>query len=645
MTDNTQVKVSARWSSRMPDAAGVLAVAGLVVAAYAAFYGRYAFDDSYVGYANAENLLAGNGMTFDPGVRLLTTSAPLAVPLYASLARLTSLTIVDAAQLLSAVAFAIVSFGSYAVVRRFAMPLGAFLGTAATVTSPFILLLWSHESLLAAAALTISMLFYSYGRASGAALWLGAASLLRAETLVALPFLTIARARSNGMRSAVLFALASMAPFLIWTIFATIHFGTATSTTVASKRAQFLYYDITPYLYGSFDFLWRILASDGSPLLPALLMLATSASWVLIAAARIHRPVSIALVLWCLATTCVYVVLELPFYFWFGLQWAVIAGYAAAVAFPNVPMRPHTTAVPRTLKAAAIVIAVANVQFLASQLALPALKTTYYDWVIMPDIRGNAYRSLGDWIARNTPTGASFTYPEFGQVHYYSGHPLVDYLGIATPGAAEELRTGNAIWTFERYHPAYYIDDRTWWYFSNPTEFDWFREAYSPAAHLHFSGDIHRNDFTIYRLTRPDAIPQPSEIDVDAKVVALPSERSGSYEFAFAPSEDGIDGVDLRLFFRTTCAPVRLAVYDGDRLVGQRSQSVDVAPAVTRLSLFFAPQEGSGGSRYRLQVHTCAPAIIAPPVKLRTGFIVFGKPRGEFGAPAQALTVYRPARL
>ena len=52
-------------------------------------------------------------------------------------------------------------------------------------------------------------------------------------------------------------------------------------------------------------------------------------------------------------------------------------------------------------RAAALLLVALNLTFLAVQVKHPERKTTYYDWVIMPSLQGNAYESLGLWFARH----------------------------------------------------------------------------------------------------------------------------------------------------------------------------------------------------------------------------------------------------
>jgi hypothetical protein len=86
-----------------------------------------------------------------------------------------------------------------------------------------------------------------------------------------------------------------------------------------------------------------------------------------------------------------------------------------------------------------------NIAFLISFAGPAARKFTLHDWIIMPDLRGNAYQSLGRWFARNAAPNDSIAYAEFGKLRYYSGNRIVDYLGLVSPGVAAHLQNDDGI--------------------------------------------------------------------------------------------------------------------------------------------------------------------------------------------------------
>src|SRR4029077_1747391 len=152
------------------------------------FIGEYALDDSFIGYDNAQNLAAGHGFAFNPGDDVLTTSAPLAVLLYAGVELVNHADILSIAQTFAALACLTIGLAGYVLVRKFAAPEGALAASVILLGSPYTLLLWSHESYLCLAMLLVGLLLFEDDRPVAAAVVVGLAALMRPEAVLVLPF-------------------------------------------------------------------------------------------------------------------------------------------------------------------------------------------------------------------------------------------------------------------------------------------------------------------------------------------------------------------------------------------------------------------------------------------------------------------------
>jgi hypothetical protein len=621
--------------TRFGDLPYVVGLALILLAVYGTFFNRYAFDDSYFGYSIAQTLLAGHGFGFNADSRMVSTSAPLAVPIYALAAYLFGSSIIAVAQVGSALALAIVAFGTYALVTAFAARVGAFSAAAILVSSPFTLLLWSHETLLYMAASILGLYYFASGRSTIAAIALGLATLFRGEALLFLPILWIAESYLHGGRTAVRFALTSLAPYAIWAVFATLYFGTFLSETIASKQAQLQYPTISPYLHGLSNFAERMYAFTPTVVwYPALEMLVLIC-WFVATACGFIRPVYRWTMAWIAATTLLYVAIGLPFYFWFCVQIGVLLSATAAVMWPARATTRFRTLAPLG-RAAALLLVALNLTFLAVQVKHPERKTTYYDWVIMPSLQGNAYESLGLWFARHADKDDTIAYNEFGQIHYYSEKHIVDYLGIATPGAAAHLKDGNPIWTFKTYRATWYVHSPTWNYFVDPLEYDWFRSAYGRVADLRYPGDPNRNRLTIYKLRRAGSIPPPDERD-GATVVRSFEPTGSGFAFTFLPTKARMSEIEVRIRRPAGCNVVHATLTASSERIAERRIDLAEAPAVSRVTLAFPPRSDSGV--YRVEVKGCPRLTVAPPDLLRRGFVL-NMPATEHGSWVDALIVY-----
>lgn len=600
----------------------MLALTAALVAAFASFFGRYAFDDSFVGYGYAQSLLGGRGFAFNAGSHVLATSSPLAPFLYAALAVFMRGDVVAAAQLWSALALAVVAFGSYALARRISTPLGALLAALALTGSPFVLLLWSHETLLCAAACIAALVLYARGARASAAIVLGFAVLLRGEAILLLPFLW------RGMRARE--RAYALAPLVLWCAIALPSFGSAFSSTLASKHAQLLYPQITPYLDGLRDYVTRMFAITPSFVWSQLLVVAALACAGCALACGLVDRLYVRVLLWSAATSALYVVLQMPFYFWFCAQIGVAIAAGVAFAFRT----DLTARMPMLLtagRAAAVLLAGLSVAFIVLQDVEPERKARSYDWIVNPRIGANPYFQLGTHMAQAPYRAASIGYPEIGEVHYYSGTPVVDYLGIATPGAVAALRDDEAIQTYQAYSPAAVVLSDNFRYFVDPREYDWFGRAYARGEALQYAGDPHRSRFVVYRLRDAAAVPPPLPRLARTGFERFFYEPDG-IAVSFRPLEDA-RAVALRLTVPQRCTRFTVAL-SGGVATATRAPEHPAAMWFTRVSPM------TRGRAYVLRVRGCREVGPAPRPALREGIIVLGKPPGPPAAAQDALRLY-----
>ncbi|MGH7737337.1 MAG: hypothetical protein ACREMP_05660 [Candidatus Tyrphobacter sp.] len=609
---------------------------------YHAYYGHYAFDDSYFGYSNAQSLLLGHGFSFNGGDHVLSTSAPLAVPLYAISSWIGHASVVNVAQFWSAIAFAVVAFGSYLVLREYCTRFGALIASLALLASPFLLPTWSHETLLYMATVVGGLLLYLRRRYTSAALVLGCAALFRGEALLLLPFLWYAHRRSHGTRAALRLAALSIAPYAVWALGASLYFGSPFSDTIAAKHAQLRYAVIPPYLAGLGMYAVSMYRALFTPFFD-LTLVCLIAAVVACAARRAFASVCA----WVAATTALYVVLGLPCYFWFCTQWAVFT--AAVVALPWMAKSTRVSPLLQAARIASIGLALLNVTFGVVQLQ-PDQRYAARDWAIEPRIAGNAYISLARWFVAGHRHG-SVAFTDLGQLHYYSGLPIVDDLGIVTAGAAKHFADGNAIWTFKRYRPRFYVhtDDliripspiagqparsvANFDYIAAPLEYDWFRDAYRAVGSLHVSDDDpRRSDFTIYELRFPRFVPQADERDDSLRVLRV-ARAGDSIAFAFVPSRSGVTELEARLRARSACDIEMVLRGPGGVRIARRTGY----EGITRVTMQLA--KPLQRARYTWTISSCAALATAPPPLLRKGFVWWvGAP--TWGGPADALVAY-----
>lgn len=93
------------------------------------------------------------------------------------------------------------------------------------------------------------------------------------------------------------------------------------------------------------------------------------------------------------------------------------------------------------------------------------------------------YTRLGQWLKENTDPSATVTYVEIGYLGWFSERTILDPVGLVTPGGLEAVRTGRFEWIFEQYRPDYYVH-RSRQGTGGILAQRWFRERYHEVHRL-----------------------------------------------------------------------------------------------------------------------------------------------------------------
>jgi hypothetical protein len=611
------------------------AISVIVIIAIVGFFGKYAFDDSYIGFANAQNLAMGRGFVFSPGQPGLSTSAPLAVFIYAFFFHYLRWDIVFQSQLLSALSVIAIAIFSYAIAWRLACARVAALVSVTLTASPLVLVLWSHESLPAMALSLAAVYCVLTDRTETGALCLGLAALFRAESLILLPLLAWSLSRRD-LRATGTFIVITFLPYAIWTAYAMITFHTIFTQSLSAREAQFYYAYPWSYLQGLY-LRPQELYSELIELrfIRALFLPIVGLGVVSFLALRRWRTIYTYILIWAALTTAVYLVFGLPFVFWFGLQLPVViaalVGVLAHEPADSTPMR-------FLVRGLAVVIFGLNLIAFTRLIFVPGLKfwstRPPIEMTVEPKIKDNNYYRLALWFRHHAAADASIAYPEIGQLRYYSQRVIVDYIGLGTPGVAQQLRDWNPIWAFERYRPTYYLQQtgaRYWFVYVNPTEYDWFTRAYEPVAHLNFTGPYH-NHYVIWKLTRPSFIPSPETVDKRAPRYLI-QESPTAIAFRVRPTS-ATAAFDIRMTGR--CPQGAIDVTQGSRMLATRRVTVaSVGAERVRIA-----GEVPADQWATVRLEECTNVRLYPPLALRTPFQLYTGGRRNRAPIDDALTIY-----
>lgn len=442
-----------------------LAVALLVGLGLAIALRDHGFDDPYITYRYAENLAAGRGLVYNPGERVLSTTAPLYALLLAPFAAM-GLHLPAVSNTIACLGFGLGGLALYQLGRIWETPaaglaagliLVLFPGMLATIGSEIglflALVLWGFVATaggryhLAAALLALATLVRADGAMALVAAGVFVAATTRANTSGAAKDSPVRRGgarRAAPLRAwgaAALYA-ALLAP---WVIFAWAYFGDPLPATLAAKQRQALLPESPPFLAGllrALGFYWA-----APPYRPLLTLAAVGLAYGLWRRRPWLLPIG-----WGLLMAAAYTALGVSAYFWYFAQ-----PFVALVAALGLGVEA-AVALARRWGALAAGIALAALV----GLALLAVGGSLRGQLGRPDPRLAIYRGAGEWLAANTPPDAAVGMLEVGVIGFYSRRPVVDFAGLIQPEVAARLTVADgylsaAGWAIDRYRPAWLV--------------------------------------------------------------------------------------------------------------------------------------------------------------------------------------------
>jgi len=423
----------------------VLVLAGLAVAIAAGFLG-YSYDDAFITYRYARNWAEGAGLVFNPGERVLGTTAPGYALLLGVLSALTGVDAPAWGTLLAVASLAAVALVLRNVLFDSEAPPAVRAGGPLLFAIAAFLLQWNVEMLgaetfpILALGVTAAHLALDRDRPLAAGLLISAAMICRLDAglLAAILGLALWRERRRFPWAFALAGLLPLAAFLGW-----LHaeLGAIVPNTMTAKQSELKLLADPSYTAREWRWLRRGLSWTGGLTLGAL------ALWAAIEAIR-RRPASrlaAVLGLWLLAHEAAYRLLGVPFAPWYHVP--LINGLLAAAALGALLLAS------RFLRGVTLPIAGAAVLLLP--ILLPSAIWVARQWGHPPDPRWNGYVEAARIIRQS---GGSVAAVEIGFLGYFSEAPVLDLMGLVSPEALEARRRGNLAELVARERPDYLLD-------------------------------------------------------------------------------------------------------------------------------------------------------------------------------------------
>lgn len=435
---------------RRPALAVSLLLAPLALVCALGFWG-YTYDDGYITYRYARNLAEGRGLVYNPGERVLGTSAPGYAALLGALAaagRPLGLGVEDAG---SALFFASLVGLAALLARRGAVLAPALFGSLALI-SRFDLELEGCET-LPALTLLVAAFRLSWDRE-----WPVAAGLLGALAasfrldsglaLAALGLLLWWRSRRFPWR----FALAGLAGLAAVALALTAYYGSFVPATLAAKRAELA---LAAPGYGAAQWAWlgRIYGEAGALALLALAGAGVALGW---SRWRGERPALAAAAGWLAAHELFYRAVGVPFSPWYHVHLfhallALAVFGALALGGRALALAAGGAMAPRAALAALLLL----------PLLLPSFRFVTTGWREPPDPRVRLYRDVARAADRCAAHGGPIAAVEIGALGFATERPVLDLVGLVDPGLRRARVAGELAAAALARRPDFLVDHPT----------------------------------------------------------------------------------------------------------------------------------------------------------------------------------------
>lgn len=460
------------------------------------------YDDVFLAFRYARNVLSGYGFVYNPGERFLGTPAPFFVGLLVlGKTMFPGLPIPEIGGVISGAALLGCSVFVYLLGKEYNQPIVGALGALLTLLSPFTVMALGGETSIYLMLICAAFYVHARGHHILSAILLGLAVLNRSEGIVAAGVIfghLLLIQRRVLLRVSATFALT----VLPWAIYATVRFGSPLTHSLEAKIAQRAI-GLPPFTPAAAYWIRHVIYFD-SPWILALVPLVGLGGIGLLGRYRRWW----AFFAWIASQSLGYLVLDVPFYHWYVAHWgiglAVLVGLGFCWSISTLG-KVKSRFVRGTLIPLVVLLVGATT-------LLSGWGVRRY-WQGEPNPANRLYAKTGHWLHKHTPPGSSVAYIEIGQIGYYSERQIVDLLGLVSPGVAKRLKKGNFLWAYQFYQPDYVIYNPLFASWMDPVVVQpWFKAAYEKLGEIDEPG--YPFPLTIYRMVNKAAIPAPVEVDV-----------------------------------------------------------------------------------------------------------------------------------
>lgn len=435
-------------------------VLGLALAITFGFWG-FSFDDNFITYRYASNVIDGEGLVFNPGERVLGTSAPGYALLLAGLAALTRPFHIDVPHWGTMISIASIMI-LFALIARFPATekhdrnlsdwVPSMIFAALALTSHLNLYLLGSET-FAVLALTVLATHFLFVRQRGATagVLIALAMCCRLDAGLAALVLGLV-AWMKQRRFPVAFATVGLTLLGAWLGFLGTYFGHVIPNTLGGKTAL---HDVPTTLRQ-----WQTLQAT-LPTVSSVALLAGAAFGLVILwrTGLWRRPSILALGLWVITHEVAYRVIGLWYAPWYHVYlWqSLLALYVLAASdlahrAPTILRRwTGGNGISTSWMAFAGAIAV---------LLVPSFLFVVQSWREPPVPRFRLYQQAGSYVREHVDPSSEILAMEIGGFGYFGQRRILDLAGLVSPRFTAAKLAGDRPGLVAELQPAYILAGR-----------------------------------------------------------------------------------------------------------------------------------------------------------------------------------------
>lgn len=417
-----------------------------------------AWDDPYILFRYAENLVNGHGWTFNMSQHTANAVTSPAMVLLLSALREVRVPMLPAAAAIHFCAMVTAAHLTWRALRSSGAILGAHLAAVAVASSPAFTLMWGMESSLYIALLALIVnLGLKEHRWWVLGIPVGLIGLVRPDAMLAggmslLVVVSTRGARPRGIRDLASLGAPIVAPGITWMTIQSMMVGPVIPSTLAAKRAQ-----TNSGLWTSFgawdSFAGRRPWNLRGQLVPStsggMVMLWTGIALVVIGLIAItlrSRGAAVAMALGLPALLMVMLygwILKVPSYPWYWSVPAYALIVCAAVGFDLVVRR-----IPGSRRMLLILTAVVMAITAWAQVAGTTDQRTSFR---------KDYDAIGGWLKTETPHDATVAAFEIGRISWTSDRTIIDPLGLLDSELSRFVNRGDFTSWLSASQPDYWV--------------------------------------------------------------------------------------------------------------------------------------------------------------------------------------------